>query len=129
MDRDDINEQSGTSSDNEGLFAGKKDVFVVAILLFLGIILLFLITKLQKTGAKVVVSIDREEYMLVSLDEDGVYPISTEYGNNTLVVEAGKAYVSEADCPDKICKHYDPISKTTESIVCIPHKLIISIEE
>lgn len=129
MDRDNANEQIDLPSENNDYFVRKRDVLVVAILLFVGVISLLVVLKLQKNGVFVVARINREETLRVSLDKDQSYLIDTEYGVNTLVVQDGEAYVVEADCPDKICEKYKPISKTSESIVCIPHRLIISIEE
>ena len=54
--------------------------------------------------------------------------VITNYGKNILVIKNGSAYVSEADCPDKICTAHRAISKTGESIVCLPHKLVLTIE-
>ena len=33
----------------------------------------------------------------------------------------------EADCPDLICVHHKPISRQGESIVCLPHKVIVEV--
>jgi hypothetical protein len=46
-----------------------------------------------------------------------------------LVIKDGKAFIQNADCPDKICAEHKPISKTGETIVCLPHKLVIEITE
>ncbi len=35
--------------------------------------------------------------------------------------------MKEADCPDKVCVGMRRISKSGETIVCLPHKLVIAI--
>ena len=40
----------------------------------------------------------------------------------------GEAYVSEADCPDGICAAHRPISHVGETIVCLPHRVVIKVE-
>lgn len=34
----------------------------------------------------------------------------------------------DADCPDKVCLQFGFITKTSESIVCLPHRLLVQIE-
>ena len=53
--------------------------------------------------------------------------IETESGKNRLVIEGGKASIEEADCPDGICVKQGKISHTGQTIVCLPHKLVIEI--
>lgn len=48
---------------------------------------------------------------------------------NIVVIEHGKAFVREANCPDKICVNHSEISNVGESIICLPHKLIVEIKE
>ncbi len=50
----------------------------------------------------------------------------TEY--NDLVIKDGKASVTEATCPDQICVQHSAISTNHEMIVCLPHELIVEIQ-
>ncbi len=52
-----------------------------------------------------------------------------EIGYNLVRVENGKIMVAEADCPDEICVYTGAINKPGEIIACLPHGLIIYIEE
>jgi len=45
-----------------------------------------------------------------------------------LVISDGKASVLEASCPDLVCAHHKPIQNTGETIVCLPNKVIITVE-
>ncbi|MFL0194298.1 NusG domain II-containing protein [Clostridium sp. WILCCON 0269] len=47
---------------------------------------------------------------------------------NKIRVEKGRISIIDADCPDKICVKTGWISNPGQNIVCLPHKLIISIE-
>ena len=53
---------------------------------------------------------------------------SADGGYNTITVKDGSISVTDADCPDKICVKTAPISDGIQSIVCMPHKLVIRIE-
>ena len=35
---------------------------------------------------------------------------------------------SFADCPDKLCVHQKAVSRDGESIICLPNKVVVSIE-
>ena len=64
-----------------------------------------------------------DENIRVDIDFGG----DSDY-TNQLVIEQGAAYVSEANCPDGICREHRPISRRGETIVCLPHRLVIEIE-
>ncbi|MBQ8730790.1 MAG: NusG domain II-containing protein [Lachnospiraceae bacterium] len=63
----------------------------------------------------------------MELDKDQELEIRTEYGYNKIVISDGKVYVSEADCDNHTCIKQGKIHMTEQSIVCLPHKLIINI--
>ena len=79
-------------------------------------------------GDQVSVKIDGKLYGRYALSEDCEISIRSESGVNVLVIEDGKAYISDADCPDGICAAHAPISKKGETIVCLPHRLVVCIE-
>ncbi len=51
------------------------------------------------------------------------------YGSNTIKIEGGGVTVTDADCPDGYCVSHVKISNEGETIVCLPHRLVIKIEE
>ncbi|MDO4266370.1 MAG: NusG domain II-containing protein [Eubacteriales bacterium] len=69
----------------------------------------------------------------VSKREDGgfyVYQKGTadpDGGMNVLMAENGHISCTEADCPDQVCVRTGSISLDTETIVCLPHKMIVTI--
>ena len=48
-------------------------------------------------------------------------------GQNRLIIENGRAYMQEADCPDKLCVKQGNISMKGQSIICLPHKVVAEI--
>ena len=64
---------------------------------------------------------------LYPLDEDAVIPLSAEGYTLTLVISGGEAYISESDCPDRICVHTGRISKSGQAIVCVPARTTVKI--
>ncbi len=63
----------------------------------------------------------------IPLSQDTVREIKTDNGTNTLVISEGSAVMTQADCPDGICADHKPINKTGESIICLPHKVIVTV--
>ena len=46
---------------------------------------------------------------------------------NIIIIKDGKASMAKADCPDKICVNHAAISKKGETIVCLPHKVVVEV--
>ena len=109
----------------------RNDIILAAVILVIAVAGL-LIANLTKTqGDYAVVKIDGVEKYRYSLNENVTLDIVTGENDenvNTLVIENGEAVMTEADCPDGICVAHRPISNTGESIVCLPHKIIVEIQ-
>ena len=106
----------------------KADMVLVAVILGIAAISLFMGKAIKKDGNSVVVSLDGAKVAEYSLDEDATYEISGfDGGYNTLVIKDGVAYLTEADCPDKLCVKQGKIKKAGETIVCLPHKVVIEV--
>lgn len=80
-------------------------------------------------GETVVVRVDGEEYVRLPLGEDTELLIEgVNGGTNLLVIKDGKAYISEATCPDLVCVHTGSADEL-KSIVCLPNRVTVSIEK
>lgn len=79
-------------------------------------------------GAYVQVQVDGEETARYPLAEDTSVEITGDGGfRNVLVISHGIADMTEADCPDKLCVEQAAISKNGQSIICLPHRLVVSV--
>lgn len=98
---------------------------VVAILLFA-----FNTQSRYNDDKTVVVTIDgiTAQTFDLSVDIDR-YDIVSPYGHNIMQISKGVVKVTEADCPDKVCVHTKAAKNVGDVIVCLPHRLIISIEK
>lgn len=108
---------------------GRNDIIFITILVVavLGVAGFFYLRP-QETGAQVIVTVDGEVYGIYALAEDQEIPIVTEgVTTNLLVIQDGKADMTEADCPDKLCVHQRAISKNNETIVCLPNKVVVQV--
>ena len=108
---------------------GKKKVFadiiLICILLVLALSVFLVVELTRREGAYVVVSIDGGEVCRYSLSEDGEFTLNG--GTNTFVILGGKAYISEADCPDGLCVSQGKISRTGQTVVCLPNRVMLRI--
>lgn len=108
----------------------RNDLILAAVILIIAAAGLLLINFTKEQGNRLVVKIDGKETSSYSLSKNTSFEIRTGKNSeniNVVVIENGKAYVSEADCPDGICKDYRPISYVGETIVCLPHKLVLEV--
>ena len=48
-------------------------------------------------------------------------------GYNLISVTDGKVVVESADCKDQICVRHKSVSSKGESIICLPHRLVVEI--
>ena len=79
--------------------------------------------------AKVLMSVDGKVEQEIDLSKDGDYAILNDNGDfNTINITQGVVRMKEANCPDKLCIHQGKISKNGETIVCLPHGLIVEIK-
>ena len=72
-------------------------------------------------------TVDGKEQGRYPLDRNNKILLGDKDWSNTLMIRDGKASVTEADCPDKICVHHAPIGRRGENIVCLPHKLVVEV--
>ena len=105
----------------------RADLILILSLLLLGVVLLA-VTRGGKaeSGAYVVVYVDGEESARYPLSKNGSYSLNG--GTNTLVIEDGWAWMSDAQCPDKICVSMGRIRNSSGVIVCLPNRLYVTVE-
>ena len=107
----------------------KNDILLLCIALAVAAVIFALcLVFVGNDGAYAVITVDGEEYARLPLDEDTELLVKTEYGENLVVVNDGEVYVSEADCPDKVCMSTGSATEL-RSIVCLPHRLTVTVEE
>ncbi|MBQ8768527.1 MAG: NusG domain II-containing protein [Oscillospiraceae bacterium] len=103
----------------------KKDFILIgaiAAVIAIASLVLFLT---KKDGDHVIVRVDGNEVAKYSLSQDGEYALNG--GTNILRIEGGKAYLVSADCPDHLCVKQGTISKSGETITCLPNRLTVTV--
>ena len=116
---------------NENKKKIRNDIILAAVILLIAVAGLLLMNLNKTQGDFAVVKIDGVEKHRYPLSENLTVDIVTgkeEENINTLVIKDGEAFMKEADCPDGICVAHRPIKNTGESIVCLPHKIVVEIQ-
>ena len=104
----------------------RNDVLLILTVVAVALIAFILWMLLRPSGQFVRVSVDGSEIASYSLSKNAEYSIDV-LGHNTLVIQDGSAYISEADCPDHLCIKQGRISSGGQSIVCLPNKVVVEI--
>ena len=108
----------------------RNDIILTGVLLGITV-LLFLVmffVKRNTVNGEAVVIIEGEEYGRYPLAKDREIEIPGLLGNNVLTIRDGRAVMSSAVCPDKICMDFGEIHYNTEMIVCRPGGIVVIIE-
>ena len=110
----------------------KNDLLLIGGALVLALVAYLIMTFFQGQAthnAMAVVTIDGKWYGSYSLAEDTIEKIELPDGSyNMLEIKEGKADITEASCPDGICVNHRAVSKQSQSIVCLPNKVVVEIE-
>ena len=120
--------------------AGVKigDVIIIGILIISSFIPLFVFSLEKKNNSTedttkyAIVRIDGEEVNRFDLDKINhkivkYYPSKGQY--NIVEIEDGRIRVKEDNSPDQIAVRTGWISNPGQTSICLPHKLVISIEK
>jgi hypothetical protein len=83
---------------------------------------------LRPAGRARITDSDGNSYEM-PLDRDGHLEVRTSLGRNLVAVRDGRVFVEEADCPGLDCVHHAPIDASGQTIVCLPHRLVIEVQE
>lgn len=106
----------------------RKDVLLIGCLLLAGLVLLLILRLSRAHGAYVEVRVGGKFVATYALDQDGSHQIEgVDGGYNLLIIENGTAAITEADCPDKLCVGMGQIRYGGQSIICLPHQVVVSI--
>ena len=95
----------------------KRDVILAAAILLLAAAAFGISHYIRRTPAAIAqVSVDTE-----------ITVTSSNGGTNHLIVKDGEIWCSEASCPDKVCVHQGKKHLNSDTIVCLPNQMIVTI--
>lgn len=104
-------------------FLNKIDLIIIGIIILICLIALSF-QKSTKSAEIAEIHINSTLVKTVSLKQDGVFTVPDAEGF-VFEVKSGKIAVCSSPCKNKICVHSGYISKTGQSIVCLPYALSV----
>ncbi len=70
------------------------------------------------------------EVDLSTVQESYTFPVYGEHGEeNIVLIEPGQISMQSSNCPDQVCVHSGAISSGLLPITCLPHRVVIQIED
>jgi hypothetical protein len=105
---------------NDFLLIGSIIIICLAIIIFMNI------TKIE--GSKLIITVDGVVYDTLDLNIDTTFTIKGKDGAyNTFEIKDGYVAMLKASCPDKLCVHQKKIHYNSETIVCLPNKVVLQV--
>lgn len=106
----------------------KNDIRLLVGILILSVIAIAVFSLTRTGGAKVRITIDGKDYKVLNLNEDTSFTVEEKDGNyNIIKIENNSVTMLGANCPDKLCVKHRKIHYSGESIVCLPHRVVVEI--
>lgn len=83
----------------------------------------------ESLGREIVIYSDNKLYERIKIDEETekTVEVKSKYGKNTLIIENGGVRIEASDCSDKVCVKEGLASKQGQTLVCLPHKLVVEV--
>ena len=106
----------------------KADIILFICLILIGGALSYLAFSGSSTGDLVVVKVNGEVYGKYSLTKDRTITVNRDGHMNKITIKGGKVQVSKSNCKNQVCVKQGSISTTHQNFVCIPNRVVVSIE-
>lgn len=108
----------------------KGDIIIIICVLSLALAIFLLTVTMFNTSNQsselVEIYLNNEKIHSLHLYIDETILVNDIY-QNTIVIENNQVRVIHSTCPDGICENFGSISSPSQSIICMPNKLIIKI--
>lgn len=106
----------------------KADIVLFIILIVLGLGLSWLSIAGNVTGQKAVVTVSGKEYGTYSLSRSQTVTIKQHRHTNKFIIKDGYVQMTYSSCKNQICVKEGKINQTNQSIVCLPNKVVLTIQ-
>lgn len=111
----------------------KTRTWILILAVILGVCVVSILLARRQPSLIVGVYSDGELVRRIDLNrvrEEERYPVeSADGGSNVILIQPGRICVESADCPDQICVLEGWLPDFGLPLVCLPHNLLIQIEE
>lgn len=105
----------------------KADIVLCIAITVIGILMTVLIAVMSTGGSDVVITVNGKVHGIYSLDEDQTITVKQNNHINKININSGKVSMTFSDCKNQVCVKHKEISKTSETITCLPNRVMITI--
>lgn len=112
----------------------KMDIVIIAVLLIISFTPHLIFFKTSQKGSKnnyAIIQVDGKIHKKIDLSKvkkSEKVNLNLPNGKNTLLIKNNSIQMDSANCNDALCVKQGNISKVGQTIICLPHKLIIEIK-
>ena len=112
----------------------KMDIVIIVLLLIISFTPHLIFFKTSQKGSKnnyAIIKVDGKIHKKIDLSNvknNEKVNLNLPNGKNTLLIKNNSIQMDSANCNDALCVKQGNISKVGQTIICLPHKLIIEIK-
>ncbi len=104
------------------------DIILSIALLIVSLMCMWMIIHGKTSGEEADIYLDGKLVQTVRLNKNQNIELVSTLGEINIHVNNHKIWIHQVACPDQTCKKMGKITKTGETIVCVPNKLVIVIK-
>lgn len=105
----------------------KADIILAVCLIVIGLGMTWFFSTMEKDGQSVCITIDGKQYGTYSLQENRTIELKRGDAMNQITIKEGRAAMTNSNCHGQDCVHQGSIETTAQTIVCLPHKIVVTI--
>lgn len=105
----------------------KADILLFIIIVVVGLVLSIWCFTAGESGSQVDIAVGGHLYATYDLAKDQVITVNEASHTNKIIIKDGKVSMGFSDCKGQDCVHHQSISKTNETITCLPNKVMVTI--
>ena len=102
----------------------RNDLILLIAIVLIATVLIFVENCRKSAGSTVIITLNGSTYAEASLPANVEIDVD---GLLTVVIEDGEVWVIDSTCPDGLCEGMGRISRSGESIVCLPNGIVVKI--
>ena len=111
------------------MILNKSDLKLIGFLVIVIILSIIVINQKKDDGNKLAIVKHNNEIILsIDLSVDNTYTVKGDQGDVLIVVKDGKIKVEEENSPLHLCSKQGFIEQSYETIVCLPNRISIEIQ-
>lgn len=107
----------------------KSDIMLLLLIIVIGVASMIIVSRAKEGSGLVVIEKSGKLYGKYSLNQDIRIPLDVDGEHNLIIIKDGEVKMQESNCQGQDCVRIGSISQSGQSIVCLPHRLLVKITD